>query len=439
MARWEVTGRCQRRCKYCSANGLRSAADSPVIIAERLAECGISEVGLLGGEPLLHTRIGEILRVFGRAGVSVTINTNGLLLCSEDAIRRISDLCAVSFIISIDSFDPGINDYLRGKGAFDSAWNALQHLVRLQAKGDILGVACAVTLTRLNSNGLHILVRRLSEIGVGHCFVNRVYKSGSAGQRWSELGIGHEDFLQTLAVLFREALPDRYLTINPGLPLIGQYLGWPKSSSWSYFCRDGVDSFDVCHDGRAYPSRSLAPMGVLRPPLYPVDPKCDLVRFQFYTVWASMGFVTFRQALERSRHAPLYKSCQCCHLFGNLCLPSPAGYLWGNPNPYELCSFILAKGLGQPAVVGSGGYPEKASANRHWASLATEQRERGQQQVKVGEMITCPRTSVVRQKLDLPVGVGCVQVTGERSGEKAGILSSDRTWSAAVLGDCLHP
>lgn len=85
-AHWSITGKCNYKCRHCfmSATDVNacelSLADIKKIINE-LAECGIYNVSLTGGEPLVRSDFLEILDALIDANINVAgIYTNGKLV-----------------------------------------------------------------------------------------------------------------------------------------------------------------------------------------------------------------------------------------------------------------------------------------------------------------------------------------------------------------------
>jgi MoaA/NifB/PqqE/SkfB family radical SAM enzyme len=104
-----VTRRCNLSCGYCSEYDKHSAEVPFEVLRERLDaihRLHCSNVALLGGEPLLHSRIDDVVRHAARRA-QVSITTNGLLL-DRTMIERLGDAGLANLQVSIDavSADP---------------------------------------------------------------------------------------------------------------------------------------------------------------------------------------------------------------------------------------------------------------------------------------------------------------------------------------------
>jgi MoaA/NifB/PqqE/SkfB family radical SAM enzyme len=109
-----VTRRCNLSCGYCSEYDKHSPEVPYDVLAARIAaihRLRAANIALLGGEPLLHSRIDDVVRCAAtRAQVSVT--TNGLLL-DREMIDRLGDAGLANMQVSIDALRPSQDRYLQ--------------------------------------------------------------------------------------------------------------------------------------------------------------------------------------------------------------------------------------------------------------------------------------------------------------------------------------
>ena len=83
---------------------------------------GLAGAKLTGGEPLIHPRFRDIADMLTAEGLSLNMETNGVLLTAELA-KHLKENTNVSFIsISLDAANAKDHDAFRGvKGAFEGA------------------------------------------------------------------------------------------------------------------------------------------------------------------------------------------------------------------------------------------------------------------------------------------------------------------------------
>ena len=117
-----LNDRCNLRCSYCYAN-VDHRYDSPhpegfskqeiFDMVDELYSMGTRLIFLLGGEPLLHEHIGEIVEYIVEKGMMLHLITNGTLIEQKlHQIKKTHYLC-----VSLDG-PPEYNDCYRGKGTY---------------------------------------------------------------------------------------------------------------------------------------------------------------------------------------------------------------------------------------------------------------------------------------------------------------------------------
>ena len=108
-----VTARCNGRCPTCLwRDALLEDVDAATALwlYDQAGRTGIAQLVVWGGEPLLRQDIAKLLRAAGRAGLLVTLITNGWLLAERwPDLRGSVDV----LIISLDDVGPA-HDPLRG-------------------------------------------------------------------------------------------------------------------------------------------------------------------------------------------------------------------------------------------------------------------------------------------------------------------------------------
>jgi molybdenum cofactor biosynthesis enzyme MoaA len=99
-----VTRRCNLSCGYCSEYDNVSAFIPLPILRQRidaLHRLHVINIALLGGEPLMHPDLAEII-AYGDKRAQVSVTTNGFLL-TEDLIQRCNAAGLANMEVSIDA------------------------------------------------------------------------------------------------------------------------------------------------------------------------------------------------------------------------------------------------------------------------------------------------------------------------------------------------
>ena len=164
---WSITGQCNLKCRHCFMSAPGGKHGSPtheqlMATMEQFAECGISQVGITGGEPLIRPDFLEIVKELTEREIGINcIYTNGWLVNEEllDAIEAIG--IKPSFQLSFDGV--GQHDFLRGiEGCEERTLAALR---LLQKRGYRISVS-----TCLHKGNIHTIretVKRMASLGVG--------------------------------------------------------------------------------------------------------------------------------------------------------------------------------------------------------------------------------------------------------------------------------
>jgi len=149
---WEITNGCNLRCPHCRAgvgrSGRPSDAGTEDRIVDAILQSGVFVVNISGGEPLVHPRTVEIVRVFAEKGLYVGLSTNGLLFK-----RFAKPLCqaGLSYVqVSLDG-PPDLHDQFRGReGSYLRARSALREAKSLGMQTQINTVITSLNIRRLD-------------------------------------------------------------------------------------------------------------------------------------------------------------------------------------------------------------------------------------------------------------------------------------------------
>lgn len=128
---WSVTGHCNYRCRHCFMEAPDGKFPEPSLellksYVDQMAECGIQDVGITGGEPLIRSDFLDIVDYTLSRGIHVSsIYSNGCLV-TEELLRELDarKVCC-PFQFSYDGTD-GWHDWLRNvNGAEDDVLRAI--------------------------------------------------------------------------------------------------------------------------------------------------------------------------------------------------------------------------------------------------------------------------------------------------------------------------
>jgi radical SAM protein with 4Fe4S-binding SPASM domain len=162
---WEVTLACDLACRHCGSRAGRGRPDElttaeALDLIDQMAQLGVKEVTLIGGEAYLREDWLELVRAIHGHGIPVTMTTGGRGLTPE-LIDRARDAGLRGVNVSIDGDEP-THDRLRGvAGSYKSAIAALR-----AANERNLRPACNTQINRLSLPLLEGILETIAAIGI---------------------------------------------------------------------------------------------------------------------------------------------------------------------------------------------------------------------------------------------------------------------------------
>ena len=235
QAHWSITGACNLRCRHCFMSAPHAKHGAPtheqiIRIADQLAECGVFQVGITGGEPLIREDFLSIIDALNEREIGVAvIYTNGWLLDEAflDELERRG--VRPNFQLSFDGV--GWHDFLRGvPGAEERTLRALKLLQERH-----YGVSVSMCMHRKNASVLRETVNLMASLGV------RSMKCGSMMElgEWVQpevrgLQLSREEELE----IFEKYIPQYFEDDAPlSIMLSGVFMYSPGDPKWQIYYR----------------------------------------------------------------------------------------------------------------------------------------------------------------------------------------------------------
>ena len=162
---WEITLACDLACRHC---GSRAGRDRPgeltteecLDLVDQMADLGVQEVSLIGGEAYLREDWIEIIRRIRARGMMALMTTGGRALSAERC-REAKEAGLQSVSVSVDGLEE-THDRLRGvKGSHRSAFEAFDNL---RAAG--LRVSANTQINRLSMPELPAILESIIAAGI---------------------------------------------------------------------------------------------------------------------------------------------------------------------------------------------------------------------------------------------------------------------------------
>jgi MoaA/NifB/PqqE/SkfB family radical SAM enzyme len=169
---FNVTNRCNLRCRFCNVPSLPNpdmSIEQIGVAFDRLEEIGIPVLGVTGGEPFLRADLPEILRAAQDRGMKVTLVTNGHLLDGARMASIAPFHNIVHFALSLDSLDPATYRKLRGGRLHPG--EVLADFLRLTREGPRTVYKLNVVVGPHNVDEIDLLLELASSAGLGVSFI----------------------------------------------------------------------------------------------------------------------------------------------------------------------------------------------------------------------------------------------------------------------------
>ncbi|MEX1369104.1 MAG: radical SAM protein [Nannocystaceae bacterium] len=162
---WELTLACDQRCSACGPRAGKARSDElstaeALDVVEQLAQMGVGEVTLIGGEAYLRDDVLFVIRRIRERGMKATMTTGGLTLTRARAEALVE--AGIELVsVSIDGLE-ATHDALRGtKGGWRRAIEALRHVKACGAR-----IAANTQINRQTMGELVALGRVLADEGI---------------------------------------------------------------------------------------------------------------------------------------------------------------------------------------------------------------------------------------------------------------------------------
>ncbi len=330
---WDILYRCNSRCITCDRwQALEGSANMPLErekrLIDELAEMGTLSIAFSGGEPFLRKDIFELFAHARRAGITTSVNSNGLLITDAVADKIVASGLNMIYL-SLDGGTAETNDYIRGvKGSFDRTFTAIERLKRARDKAPRIFINC--TVNNRNVSELSDLVRLAKAAGVDGVTIQPAHSC--EGMEFSipdDLLLGETSipvFDQQMKILLRD-----YSEI---FPMMQEYF-----AHFATFVRNPKELYRY-RCVAAYTSAQVHPNGDVYSCPVAFEKMGNLMETNFKEIWVSERSNSLRKRIKEGDHPLCWFTCV-----------APANILLSNIHPMriyrlfkpELMRHILSK------------------------------------------------------------------------------------------------
>lgn len=208
-----ITERCQLRCRHCYMGDRlyhpkEMSYEQIEEILKYFKTLGHYKLYLLGGEPLLHSKIKEIVILANKMGYEVVLTSNGQF--DKKVFDEFTPDMIHSFSFSFDSSDEATFDKIRGKGSFKKL---VQNVKDAQKKGFQVRLICTVSKINLG-NSLNLIDFASKELGVDMLSYHYFSPIGLGRDRVDEL-ISPKEWMEFCNNIENYPIPENFWVYYP--------------------------------------------------------------------------------------------------------------------------------------------------------------------------------------------------------------------------------
>jgi radical SAM protein with 4Fe4S-binding SPASM domain len=194
---WNITGRCNLKCKHCYEYAGNSSHEMEVTeglrVIDTLADAGVTSLAFSGGEPGIHPGIIEYISRSHEKGMYTAMATNGYIFSDSKLCSKFVDAGLQFVQISIDSMRPEVHDRFRGvNGSWERACKAVKNF----SEYDIF-VEVATTVTSENCMHLSGMAEFFHELGADWFMLYNFIPAGRGNEN-RQLDISPEERYRVL-------------------------------------------------------------------------------------------------------------------------------------------------------------------------------------------------------------------------------------------------
>jgi AdoMet-dependent heme synthase len=301
---WDITELCNSRCRHCTRWKVKDSKDDLsyeecIKFIDELKEVGTLAISFAGNEPLMRKDIYKIIQYADKKGLSLSINSNGLLMNEKNCEMLVNNGMG-SFIFSLDSCYKEKHDSMRGvKGAFDRILEAVIILKKIKEKtGKKITIQATIVVNKENINDLKKTVRLCKEKGFDKIVLQPIHNIPKYFESEKELMPVKKDFEkmnEQLEIIIKK-YPDFIAVPKEYLRKFETFFENP-SALYKYRCEAGFITCDIRANGDVVP----CPVGFVK--------MGNLKKNSFKEIWFSEESNKIRKNIKENKHPMCWFAC----------------------------------------------------------------------------------------------------------------------------------
>ncbi|PZV20510.1 MAG: nif11-class peptide radical SAM maturase 3 [Leptolyngbya sp.] len=254
---WEITLKCNLACSHCGSRAGQARAQElstaeALDLVRQMAEVGITEVTLIGGEAFLRPDWLQIAVAINQAGMRCTMTTGGFGI-SLDMAHKMKQAGIATVSVSVDGLE-ATHDRLRGrKGSWNFAFQTMAHLRQVG-----IPFGCNTQINRLSAPEFPSIYEHIRDAKAKAWQIQLTVPMGNAADQADLLLQPYEllDLYPMLARVAQRAYQEG-VQLQPGnnIGYYGPYerllRGRGQGSEWTFWqgCAAGLSTLGIEADG----------------------------------------------------------------------------------------------------------------------------------------------------------------------------------------------
>lgn len=251
---WEITLKCNLACQHCGSRAGEARTQElstaeAINLVQQLAEVGIQEVTLIGGEAFMRPDWLEIAQAITEAGMICGMTTGGFGISRETA-QKMKDAGIQVVSVSVDGLE-ATHDRLRGKtGSWQWAFKTMSHLKQVG-----IPFGCNTQINRLSAPEFPQIYEKVRDAGIFAWQIQLTVPMGNAADNHQILLQPYEllDIYPMIARVVQRAKQEG-VDVQPGNN-IGYYGPYERllrgGDAWTFWqgCSAGLSALGIEADG----------------------------------------------------------------------------------------------------------------------------------------------------------------------------------------------
>ncbi|WP_066424366.1 nif11-class peptide radical SAM maturase 3 [Anabaena sp. 4-3] len=251
---WEITLKCNLGCQHCGSRAGHTRAkelstEEALDLVRQMAEVGIKEVTIIGGEAFLRPDWLEIAHAIDNAGMLCGMTTGGYGI-TLDTARKMKQAGIKKVSVSVDGLE-ATHDHLRGR---QGSWQwAFKTMSNLKEAGITFG--CNTQINRLSAPEFPQLYEHIRDAGAVAWQIQLTVPMGNAADN-SQILLQPYELLDVYPMIARVVQKARQegVNVNAGNN-IGYYGPYERllrgGDAWSFWqgCNAGLATLGIEADG----------------------------------------------------------------------------------------------------------------------------------------------------------------------------------------------